>query len=52
VSDSDGLNVADPIVLLGFLFLGTTQPAPPFPDCGLDPTPGDFTCATYPVCGG
>ena len=38
-ANDDGiLNIADPIYLLNWRFSTGAPPAPPFPDCGLDPT--------------
>jgi hypothetical protein len=47
VNDDDVINLADPIHLLGHLFGAPSgpAPAPPFPSCGADPTPGSTACA-------
>lgn len=46
VNDDGGLNIADPIAVLQYLFVGGLPPPPPFPDCGVDPTPDAFGCDT------
>ena len=51
--DDDGiLGIVDPILLLNFLFLpGSSPPAPPLDDCGLDPTPDDLDiCYGHDAC--
>ncbi len=49
-NDSGGLNIADPVYLLNFLFQdGAAIPAP-FEDCGEDPTLDDIDCESYPPC--
>ncbi len=48
-ADADGqLAITDPIRLLNYLFLGGDAPAPPFPGCGLDPSPEGPSCDAYP----
>jgi len=37
-------DIGDAILVLAMIF-GETLPAP-FPDCGFDPAPGGFGCAT------
>jgi hypothetical protein len=50
-SNDDGtLNIADGIALLGYLFNGATPPPPPFPDCGIDPTPDALECESFNSC--
>lgn len=39
VDDSGVVDITDPIQLLQHLYLGGTEPASPFPEPGLDPTP-------------
>jgi len=46
LNDDGLLGIDDAIAGLGYLFLGDSPPALPFPDCGLDPTPGDLDCGT------
>ncbi|MBT7129826.1 MAG: hypothetical protein HN891_03865 [Planctomycetes bacterium] len=49
--NDDGLvDLADPIALLGYLFNGATPPPPPFPDCGIDPTPDALECDSFAAC--
>ncbi len=54
VNDDSVLNIADAISVFAFLFQGSAPPAPPFPDCGLDPTPpttpSTLTCVTFDIC--
>jgi len=52
INDDGTINIADPIALLGFFFSGEAPPAPPFPDCGVDPTDSDrLGCESFPLCG-
>jgi hypothetical protein len=44
VNDDRTLDITDPVGILGFLFLGAAVPRPPFPDCGLDPSPDRMAC--------
>ena len=46
--DDGSIDISDPIGLLGYLFSGGAEPAAPFPDCGLDPTPDTLTCNAGP----
>ncbi len=49
--DDDGiLGIADPIVLLSFLFQGDDQPVGPYPSCGNDPTADTLGCGSFPPC--
>jgi hypothetical protein len=49
-NDSDEVDLTDAIYLLNFLFLSGPEPGAPFAACGLDPTPGELVCITYPPC--
>jgi len=52
-TDDDGsISVTDPIVILSYLFLGSAVPAAPFGACGVDPTPDELSCKTFPACAG
>lgn len=55
VNDDGIVDLTDAISLLTFLFRGgaaTSEPAPPFPMAGEDPTPGDtLPCESAPVAG-
>ena len=48
--DSGFLDISDGIYALNFLFTGGPQPAPPYPDCGEDPTGDDLDCALFSLC--
>jgi len=52
-SNDDGeIDISDAILGLVYQFLGGVPPRPPFPDCGLDPTPGDsLGCERSPLVG-
>lgn len=50
-NDDDQINVGDPVSILGTLFSGGPAPPAPYPACGLDPTPGVLSCASFPPCG-
>lgn len=44
-ADDDGrIAVSDALRILAYLFLGEEPPPPPFPGCGLDPTPDGLSC--------
>ncbi len=49
-NDDETVNVADVIYLISYNFTGGPAPQPPFPACGIDPTPGALTCDTYTAC--
>jgi CD109 antigen len=49
--DDGGLDLGDPVHTLDYLFLGGPPPAAPYPDCGLDTTPGGPGCESFPACG-
>ena len=49
-NDDDVIDISDPILLLFSLFGGTVTPAPPYPDCGVDPTAGALGCASSTAC--
>jgi hypothetical protein len=51
-NDDGRLDITDPVYLLGWRFsLETPAPPPPFPDCGVDPTPDDLEdCESFPPC--
>ncbi len=48
VDDTDEIDVSDIIYLVTYLFLNGAEPHQPFPDCGVDTTPREFTCETTP----
>ncbi len=45
-NDDGALDLADPIYLLNYLFAGGPEPAPPFPEAGLDQTEDPLGCAS------
>lgn len=51
-ADDDGVvnGLVDGTYILGYGFLGGPPPAPPFPDCGPDPTPDSVPCGDHPGC--
>ena len=50
-ADDDGaVEITGAIFLLTYLFLGGTAPAEPLGKCGVDPTPDDLTCVSFPAC--
>ncbi|MEM7262729.1 MAG: hypothetical protein AAF488_12120, partial [Planctomycetota bacterium] len=49
-NDDGGMNIADVIYLLSHQFSMGADPAPPFPDCGVDPTPDASGCDTFTSC--
>jgi hypothetical protein len=51
-NDSGGLDITDPIFILGFLFLGSAPPPPPLERCRPDPAPDDLDCNAFTACGG
>ncbi len=50
-NDDGQLDLADVISVLEYLFIQGAAPPPPFPACGLDPTP-DATACDFPRCNG
>jgi hypothetical protein len=52
VNDDGVLNTLDCDYLLNYVAGGGPQPPPPFPDCGVDPTPDSLGCADFPPCPG
>lgn len=46
----DFFDLADALLLLGFLFQGGAPPAPPFPDCGTDPAALPADCEAFSAC--
>ena len=49
-NDDSTVDMTDSMVLLSFLFLGSTPPPEPFGTCGLDPTADELSCDSYPPC--
>mgnify|MGYP007107459936 FL=1 len=50
LNDDGNVNIGDPIYQLGSLFSMGDPPPPPFPGCGLDPTPDALICASHTQC--
>jgi len=50
VNDDGRVDIADPIALLAYLFAGGVRPPDPFGECGLDPTPDELECESFPPC--
>ncbi len=49
LNDDSGIDIGDAIVKLNLLFSTGTPPAPPYPDCGVDPTTSDpLDCVSSP----
>lgn len=48
--DNGQFDTTDAVSLLKFLFLGDNAPPAPFGSCGVDATPDDLTCNSYPKC--
>ena len=48
--DSGKIDVSDPILSLTHQFLGGPPPAPPFAECGGDPTDDTLTCSHFDAC--
>jgi hypothetical protein len=50
---NDRLEISDALRTLGHLFLGSAPPEPPYPGCGVDPSPFKrlLTCRSAPLCG-
>ena len=49
-TDDGVVDITDSIRLLGYLFIGGEPPPAPLEACGVDPTPDDVTCVSYPPC--
>ena len=52
-SDANGdgaVDIGDAIFVLTYLFSGGVAPAPPFPDCGEDPTADALECENFDGC--
>ena len=50
-NDDGAIDLSDAIYLLLALFQpGFPDPAPPFAECGTDPTPDGLTCESFPPC--
>ena len=50
VDDNGEVNISDGVFLLQYLFLAGRQPRQPVEICGVDPTPDDLDCESFPVC--
>ncbi len=52
INDDGVLDQTDCDYLLEFLFGSGSPPPAPFPGCGVDPTPDQLGCASFPPCPG
>ncbi len=50
-TDANGVNIADGIFILNHLFGTGGPPLAPFEECGVDPTPDESSCPSFPPCG-
>jgi hypothetical protein len=50
LNDSGIIDIADPVHELMYLFVGGAPPLPPYPDCGVDPTPDQVLCVRSTPC--
>lgn len=50
INDDEMVDTSDAIFALVSQFLGAGDPAPPFPGCGEDLTPGPLSCEAFPPC--
>ena len=51
-NDDGSVNITDGVFMLNFLFSSGADPAAPYPDCGLDPTPDELDCQAFAPCEG
>lgn len=49
-NDTGVLDLTDAVLVLNFLFSAGAEPAAPFEECGLDPTPDELTCDAFAPC--
>ncbi|MGB1771200.1 MAG: hypothetical protein ACPHP7_03080, partial [Planctomycetota bacterium] len=49
-NDDGAFNIADPLLLLDYLFSGGTPISDPSGVCGEDPTVDNLTCQEFPGC--
>jgi len=50
-ANADGLlDISDGLYLLYYLFMGQSEPASPFPECGIIPIDAGFNCEMHPSC--
>jgi hypothetical protein len=49
-NDDGAVNVADPVYNLNYQFASGPILPPPFPGCGLDPTPDGLNCTGLTAC--
>lgn len=47
LNDDDAMDIADVATVLEYVLVGVGGPMPPFPACGVDPTPGTLRCDNY-----
>ena len=51
-NDDGALDATDGIHVISYIFLNGAPPAPPFPDCGEDPTEHEWSCNRFAPCQG
>ena len=49
-NDSGTVDLTDAVFVLNFLFAAGGDPAPPFQECGVDPTPDELTRESFGPC--
>ncbi|MEC9477492.1 MAG: hypothetical protein VX764_10680 [Planctomycetota bacterium] len=49
-NDDGVIDLGDVIFKLSFLFIGGPPPPSPWPQCGIDPTPDNLDCLSFPPC--
>ena len=51
-NDDGAIDIGDPILILSYLFADGASPAPPFAECGPDPTDDSLGCESFEPCAG
>ncbi len=46
-NDDGGIDISDVIFILAYFFQQGNPPGPPFPECGLDPSPDTLDCGNF-----
>jgi hypothetical protein len=51
IDDNGTVNIPDVMYAMKWLYVPSMPaPPPPFPDCGIDPTPDELRCGSYSLC--